>query len=147
MNSIINNAAPPLREAYLLTLPHGEDEDGVGGAGRGSLDSEAAPADRRAGGRAPLAARHTQIATPHYNPSATFALRRAISARAAAMSTACTPQIAAAAARVVYARPVPSDIDVSQALAPLHSALGERCRQGRAGAGWGAGQHERCRRR
>ena len=29
--------APLLREAYLLTLPHGEDEDGVGGADRGSL--------------------------------------------------------------------------------------------------------------
>ena len=35
--SHFNKAVPPLREAYLLTLPHGEDEDGVGGADRGSL--------------------------------------------------------------------------------------------------------------
>jgi hypothetical protein len=30
--SHFNKAVPPLREAYLLTLPRGEDEDGVGGA-------------------------------------------------------------------------------------------------------------------
>ncbi len=35
--SHFNKAVPPLREAYLLTLPHGEDKDGVGGADRGSL--------------------------------------------------------------------------------------------------------------
>jgi hypothetical protein len=35
--SHFNKAVPPLREAYLLTLPHGEDEDGVGGADVGSL--------------------------------------------------------------------------------------------------------------
>ena len=35
--SHFNKAVPPLREAYLLTLPRGEDEDGVGGADRGSL--------------------------------------------------------------------------------------------------------------
>ena len=35
--SHFNKAVPPLREAYLLTLPHGEDEDGVGGADGGSL--------------------------------------------------------------------------------------------------------------
>ena len=36
------------------------------------------------------------------------------------MSTAATPGIAAASKRVVYARPVPSDINVSQSIAPLH---------------------------
>ena len=35
--SHFNKAVPPLREAYLLTLPHGEDEDEVGGADGGSL--------------------------------------------------------------------------------------------------------------
>ena len=36
------------------------------------------------------------------------------------MSTPATPGIAAASARVIYARPVPSDITVSQSIAPLH---------------------------
>jgi hypothetical protein len=40
--------------------------------------------------------------------------------RFSAMPSAATPQIAAASARVVYQPKVPSDIDVSQSVEPLH---------------------------
>jgi hypothetical protein len=50
-------------------------------------------------------------------PSHVLPLLRPAPAR---QMSAATKQIAEAAARVVYHKPVPSDIDVSQSVPPLH---------------------------